>query len=201
VQGQLASCLPVTVVWRPWYRRLGAVWESTTNALALGQWKQSDKPWCNSELPIDDVDRALFAAATSVKVWNGRTARFWTTPWVQNNTLALMFPTLFSHSRRKNRSVVEALIGEAWIRDLMHDVTTDILAEYIMLWCLIDEVGSDPADQQPNKIIWTRMANGEYSARSAYLMQFQGSVETNFRNLIWQVWAPSRVLFFVWLML
>jgi hypothetical protein len=117
------------------------------------QWKQSDKPRCNSELPIDDVDRALFAAAMSVNVWNGRTTRFWTTPSVQGNTLALMFPTLFSHSQRKNRSVVGALIGEAWIRDLMHDVTTNILAEYIMLLCLIDEVGFDPADQQPDKII------------------------------------------------
>jgi hypothetical protein len=33
-----------------------------------GQWK---KPWCGSELPVDDVDRALFAAATRVKVRNG----------------------------------------------------------------------------------------------------------------------------------
>jgi hypothetical protein len=41
-----------------------------------GKLKQPDKPWCGSELPIDDVDTTLFAAATRVKVRNGRTARF-----------------------------------------------------------------------------------------------------------------------------
>jgi hypothetical protein len=96
---------------------------------------------------------------------------------------------------------VQELTGEAWIKDLMNDVTTDILGEYILLWCLMDEEGFDPADQQLDKITWTRTTNGEYLARSAYLMQFQGSVETNLRNLIWQVWALSRVKFFVWLML
>jgi hypothetical protein len=47
------------------------------------------------ELPVDDIDRALFAAATRVKVRNGRTVRFWMTPWFQGNTMASMFPNLF----------------------------------------------------------------------------------------------------------
>jgi hypothetical protein len=41
---------------------------------------------------IDDVDRALFAAATRVTVRNGSMARLWTMPWVHGNTLAQMFP-------------------------------------------------------------------------------------------------------------
>jgi hypothetical protein len=112
-----------------------------------------------------------------------------------------MFPNLFRQSRRKNRSVAAALTDETWIKDLMHDVTPDMLGEYIMLWMLIDEVAFDPTNQQSDEITWTRTANGEYSASSAYLMQFQGYAETNFRSLIWQVWAPSKVKFFVWLIL
>jgi hypothetical protein len=122
-------------------------------------------------------------------------------PWVQGNTLASMFPNLFRQSRRKNRSVAAALTDETWIKDLMHDVTPDMLGEYIMLWMLIDEVAFDPTNQQSDEITWTRTANGEYSASSAYLMQFQGCAETNCRSLIWQVWAPSKVKFFVWLIL
>jgi hypothetical protein len=122
-------------------------------------------------------------------------------PWVQGNTLASMFPNLFRQSRRKNRSVAAALTDETWIKGLMHDVTPDMLGEYIMLWMLIDEVAFDPTNQQSDEITWTRTANGEYSASSAYLMQFQGYAETNFRSLIWQVWAPSKVKFFVWLIL
>jgi hypothetical protein len=117
-----------------------------------GQWKGPDKPRCGSELPIDDVDRALFTAATQIKVRNGRTSSFWMTPWVQGNTLVSMFPNLFRHSRRKNRSVAAALADETWIKDLMHDVTPDMLGEYIILWMLIDEVAFDPTDQQSGEV-------------------------------------------------
>jgi hypothetical protein len=42
------------------------------------QWKQPDKPWCNSELPINVVDEALFMAATQMTMCNGHTTIFWT---------------------------------------------------------------------------------------------------------------------------
>jgi hypothetical protein len=74
------------------------------------QWKQPDKPWCGSELPIYDDDRALFVAATRVKVRNGRTTSFWTAPWVQGNTLASMFPNLFCHSQRQLQCTIR--VGE-----------------------------------------------------------------------------------------
>jgi hypothetical protein len=70
-----------------------------------GQWKHPDKPWCNSEIPVDDIDQALFAAATKVTIHNGYTAKFWTTHWAHGNSLVSMFPALFSHSRKKNRTI------------------------------------------------------------------------------------------------
>lgn len=39
-------------------------------------WTRPDKPWVGSELPVDDTDRALFAAATKVTVNNGNLASF-----------------------------------------------------------------------------------------------------------------------------
>jgi hypothetical protein len=83
-----------------------------------------------------------------------------------------MFPNLFRHSRRKNMPVAVALAEETWIRDLMHDLTPDMLGDHIMLWMLIDEVAIDPTEQQSDEITWTRTTHGEYSASSAYLMQF-----------------------------
>jgi hypothetical protein len=79
------------------------------------------------------MSSCLFTAATQVTVLNKHTAKFWTTIWVRGTMLAAMFPTLFEHSRRKNRSVAEAMSGDVWISDLMHDITPDILAGYIML--------------------------------------------------------------------
>jgi hypothetical protein len=35
--------------------------------------------------------------------------------------------------------MAEAITNEAWISDLMHDMTRDIFAQYIMLWIVIDE--------------------------------------------------------------
>ena len=39
-------------------------------------WTNPEKPWAGSELPVDDTDRALFAAATRFQVHNGRKALF-----------------------------------------------------------------------------------------------------------------------------
>jgi hypothetical protein len=99
-------------------------------------------------------------------------------------------------NRRKKKTIAEAMSGEAWIKDLMHNVTPDILAEYIPLWMVIDGISFEPTDPRPDEIVWTRTASGEYTTSSAYQMQFQGSVESNFKALIWQVWAPSRCKFF-----
>jgi hypothetical protein len=104
--------------------RLGWLWVSrssrTSNATRSYQWTMLMRP-------------CLFTAATRVTVLNKHTAKFWTTIWVRGTMLAAMFPTLFEHSRRKNRSVAEAMSGDVWISDLMHDITPDILAGYIML--------------------------------------------------------------------
>jgi hypothetical protein len=42
---------------------------------------------------------------------------------------------------------------ETWIRDLMHEVTTDIFVKYIMLWLVIDEISFDSADQRADEIV------------------------------------------------
>jgi hypothetical protein len=79
-----------------------------------------------------------------------------------------MFPDLFEHNKRKNRTTAEAMVNEAWICDLIHAITPDTLAEYVMLWIVVDVAGFDPSDQMPHEIIWTRTTTGEYSARPAY---------------------------------
>jgi hypothetical protein len=66
------------------------------------QWKTSHKPWCGSDLPIDNIDEALFLAATHVQVHNGGKAKFWTSNWLNGSSPSSMFPTLYQHSKRKN---------------------------------------------------------------------------------------------------
>ena len=47
------------------------------------------------KLPVDEIDIALFAVATSVTINNGYTASFWKSSWLNGNASALLFPSLY----------------------------------------------------------------------------------------------------------
>jgi hypothetical protein len=111
------------------------------------QWKNPDKAWCGTELPIDDVDTALFAVATRVHVHNGRTAMFWTSSWLDDLSLASMFPALFQHNNKK-RTMAEALPNGNWIRDIMQDITAPMFSDYVLLWGLVNEANFDSSAQE-----------------------------------------------------
>lgn len=50
-------------------------------------------------------------------------------------------------------------------------------------------------------IIWRWTSSGKYSAKSAYLAQFSGRIESRAACLIWKTWAPSKCKNFTWLLL
>ena len=68
-------------------------------------------------LPLVNVeDRALFNAAIRVDLENGKRASFWCSRWLQGDAPATLFPALFQHSKRKNRTVKDALTDSKWVR-------------------------------------------------------------------------------------
>jgi hypothetical protein len=67
------------------------------------QWTNPEKPWCNTELPIDSIDEALFTVATRVTVQDGCMERFWSSSWLNGNSPVALFPSLFMHSKRKKQ--------------------------------------------------------------------------------------------------
>jgi hypothetical protein len=159
---------------------------------------------------VDEVDKALFAAATRVMMHNGKTTKFWQSSWLDGP--ATMFPTLYSHSKRKNRTVANAMENNNWTTDLMHNLSSSIVTEYTLLrsrkkteytllWELVEAAGFNGEDQTEDEIIWTRKRDGTYSAKSAYAVQFDGSLMTTFPALVWKIWAPSKCKFFMWLLL
>jgi hypothetical protein len=58
--------------------------------------------------------------------------------WLDGNAPATIFPTLYSHSRRKNRIVANVMENNNWITDLMHSLSPSIIAEYTLLWELVE---------------------------------------------------------------
>jgi hypothetical protein len=165
----------------------------------LSSSSESLTPWCSTDIAIDSTDEALFSAATRVTVRNGRTASFWTSSWINGASPAAMFPLLHKFSRRKNRTVRDALENDNWIRDLPSNLTVPLISDYVLLWELVEEAGFDPQNNDDDEIIWTRTADGTYSAKSAYDLQFEGNVPSVFPSCIWRIWAPSRCNFFLWL--
>jgi hypothetical protein len=151
-------------------------------------------------LPVDGVDIALFAAATRVQV-HKKMAKFWTSSKLNGIALAMMFSTLYKHSKRKNMIVANTMADSNWIRGLMHGLSPPIVSEYTLLWELVEAAGHNGDDQAEDDIIWTRTPDRVYYAKSAYTLQFEGSLTTTFPTTIWKIWEPLKCKLFIWLLL
>ncbi|KAK1668638.1 hypothetical protein QYE76_056797 [Lolium multiflorum] len=161
------------------------------------QRTQPERPWVGLPVPCDDSDRDLFAAATSVDIGDGASASFWHDSWLFGALPRALAPALYSLSRRKHRCVRDALRGGAWVQDLRSRVSVHLLESFVALRALIELVVLSPDTR--DKFTWRFTPDGRYSASSAYRLQFAGSVQTAFTQLIWKPWATPRCRLFAWL--
>jgi hypothetical protein len=83
----------------------------------------------------------------------------------------------------------------------MHNITPQLVSQYTLLWELVHAVNFNESTQTEDSITWTRTSTGEYTTKSAYLMQFEGSIVSPFPAMIWKIWVSSRCKFFLWLLL
>jgi hypothetical protein len=177
--------------------------ESFSRALRLRWlwylWDDRERPWKGFELPVDKSDIALFNAATLVVIGNGEKASFWTSRWLQGEAPATAYPDLFKHSKRKNRTVKEALTDSKWIRDVDYNMTVNIMSQFVALWGRLQGVELRPL--QADKITWLHTPDGQYTARSAYHLQFIGKTSSMTAEYTWRTKAPPKCRFFTWLML
>jgi hypothetical protein len=93
--------------------------------------------------------------------------------------------------------VADALANDNWIRDIIHNIKASLITEYILLWELVDAAAFNNQDKNDDEIVWTRSADGSYSARSTYRIQFDGSSESIFPASVWKQWVPSKCKFFL----
>ena len=147
-------------------------------------WQQPARPWTAFPLPCDKADRELFARPTAITIGDGQRTGFWTCPWLDGTPLIVAFPSLFKHSRRKNRSVAAALDNDQWIRDVRHESWENIVTDVVSLARLIRDQGQALAEHLQDKIRWTASGNGIYSTSAAYKTQFTGTPPTHTKNTI-----------------
>jgi len=151
--------------------------------------------------PCSEMDKLLFAASTEIQIGDGRKISFWHSAWTAGRCPKDIVPDIYSMSRKKKRSLHDALSDNRWIRDIMLRPNFNIhhLEQFIDLWAIAREVSLNP--EITDTIRWKWTTNGEYSAASAYRAQFFGSVKTKLQPLIWKPWAPQKCKFFAWLII
>jgi hypothetical protein len=142
-----------------------------------------EKPWAGMPLPCSLTDRQLFAAATSVTIGDGATARFWFDSWMDGRAPLTAFADLFLVSRRKHRSVYEAVHDQRWVADLRGRVTPELLPAFVSLWTAMAALQFLPG--AADSFTWRCSQSGSYSASSAYRMQFLGSTRSPLMPTIW----------------
>jgi len=123
---------------------------------------------------VDEKDIALFSAATKVAIGNGRRAPFWTSCWIRGRSPASLFPSLYTHVKRKKRTVREAVFDGKLIQDIAHNLNAEILRDFVELWKLIHTLHLDQSCEQEDTIVWTLESSGEYSASRP--MKFSSAV-------------------------
>ncbi|KAI4997019.1 hypothetical protein ZWY2020_052361 [Hordeum vulgare] len=146
--------------------------------------------------PCDDKDFAIFARATNVCLGNGKTDLFWKDAWLNGMSPRDIAPSLFAGSSRKGRTVHDALLRDNWIDDLQRNWHDDMMYELINLSNLLDQTNLHTTIN--NSITWKLTSDGKYSARTAYLLQFEGMIQYNLHTSIWRAWAPPKCKIFLW---
>lgn len=111
----------------------------------------------------------------------------------------MLFPALYKHSRRKNRTVCEALEQNKWIADVDYSLTPGLITEFVSLWMMLD--GTTLSHDREDRIVWLHTSDGQYSAKSAYKLHFHGLTASATATLTWKTKAPPKCRFFCWLLL
>ncbi len=108
-------------------------------------------------------------------------------------------PDIYVASKRKNRYVHDALQESNWVRDIyiLRITEADHVQQFVRLWTMIRRM--NPLTEDQDSIHWDLTANGQYSAKSAYRLQFLGATRSAFNQTIWKAWAPPKCKFFSWL--
>jgi len=85
------------------------------------RWKQCKKEqgqWLDTETPCTTKDKLLFGAATTITVGNGERISFWENAWLHGRRPRDIAPAVYNISKKKNRSLREALANNNWVHDL-----------------------------------------------------------------------------------
>ncbi|XP_073355010.1 uncharacterized protein [Aegilops tauschii subsp. strangulata] len=88
------------------------------------------------------------------------------------------------------------MTDERWVRHLKQNLPAEATREFTVLW---SEIHHTALGTEPDSITWRWTANGKYSSKSAYGIQFEGSLRASFDKFNWKSDASGKCKVFRWL--
>jgi hypothetical protein len=86
-----------------------------------------------------------------------------------------------------------------WITHILPILTPKEIQEYVSLWEAVQQIQLD-VDRE-DTITWRWTTDGEYTTKSAYCIQFEGTSSKLKFTLIWKAKAKPKCRFFAWTLL
>ena len=103
-------------------------------------------------------------------------------------------PSLSAKTRRKKITVHQALKNEKWIDHIYPPTMHEEVTEFVKLWEALR--GFTLNESVEDTIIWRWTADGEYTTKSAYQVQFIGVFSKIKLTPIWKAKAEQKCRFF-----
>jgi hypothetical protein len=114
----------------------------------------------------------MFFASTIISVGDGANTSFWEANWLNGTSPKVLAPNLYKQAGCKFRSGKRELNNMNWIKNLGQINTETLMDEFILLFIALNDVMLNEAN---DSVAWKWTRLGEYSAASAYEIQFLGS--------------------------
>jgi hypothetical protein len=163
------------------------------------QWKHTERAWNGLDLPVDRWDKELFATSTVVTIGDGK----------KGTVLALFLGGRCNSEKycsnsvqeRKKKKIVSpsGTEREPWIAHISPLIRPQEIKEYVALRELVGHTKLQ--ENMEDSIRWCWTTDGEYTAKSAYLIQFQGTFSKLKLMPIWKAKAEPKCGFFAWMLL
>jgi hypothetical protein len=81
------------------------------------------------------------------------------------------------------------LTANKWVMDVDHNMSQQIITEFVALWVHLQDI--QLLQSQEGTVAWLHSPDGQYMAKSAYAVQFQGTTVSITAENTWKTKAPG----------
>nr|XP_020196053.1 uncharacterized protein LOC109781868 [Aegilops tauschii subsp. strangulata] len=137
----------------------------------------SSRPWQGLNYCTDKQVMMAFDSLVKWEVGEGSRVLFWRDRWINGACVKEIAPLLVKKVRQQvvnRRKVKEVMHLHAWTQDIVGEMNTKDLLQFIQLWEVL--VHMELVPDTKDTPIWQWDASDMYSAKSAYKMMCEGGV-------------------------